>query len=80
VLYRALTAAREASRAGERDAGALRRLMQDLIAKEPLARIDYVSVADPETFQELSSVDGPALALLAVRIGRARLIDNLRLE
>jgi pantoate--beta-alanine ligase len=54
--------------------------MQDVIAKEPLARIDYVSVADPETFQELSWLDGPALALLAVHIGRARLIDTLRLE
>ena len=80
VLYRALTAARDAVRGGERNAGALRRLMQGVIEKEPLARIDYVSVADPDTFRELSSLDGPALALLAVRVGPARLIDNLRLE
>ena len=80
VLYRALTAARDAVRAGERDASALRRLMQGLIEREPLARIDYVSVADPETFQELPAVDGPALALLAVHIGGARLIDNVLLS
>ena len=79
VLYRALSAARDAVRGGERDAGALRRLMQDVIEKEPLARIDYVSVADPDTFSELTSLEGPALALLAVRVGPARLIDNLLL-
>jgi pantoate--beta-alanine ligase len=79
VLHRALTAARDAVRAGQRDAAALRRLMQDVIEREPLARIDYVSVADPATFGELSVVDGPALALLAVRVGPARLIDNLLL-
>ena len=79
VLYRALTAARDAVRGGQRDATVLRRLMQDVILKEPLARIDYVSVADPDTFRELSSVDGPALALLAVRVGPARLIDNVML-
>jgi pantoate--beta-alanine ligase len=80
VLHRALTAARDAVRGGQRDASALRKLMQDVIEKEPLARIDYVAVADPDTFRELSTVDGPALALLAVRVGRARLIDNLLLE
>lgn len=81
VLYRALTAARERYAAGERDAEALRRLMHAIIAAEPLARIDYVSVADVETLRE---IEGPittgALLSLAVRFGSTRLIDNLPLE
>ncbi|HEX5141034.1 MAG TPA: pantoate--beta-alanine ligase, partial [Dehalococcoidia bacterium] len=46
---------------------------------EELARIDYVSVADPETLEELDRIHGPALVSLAVRIGRTRLIDNFTL-
>jgi pantoate--beta-alanine ligase len=79
VLHRALQAARAAVQAGQRDAEALRGLMRDVIAAEPLARLDYVSVADPDSFRELDAVDGPALALLAVQVGPARLIDNLML-
>ncbi len=79
VLYRALMAASTAYRAGERDADELRTLMRDVLAGEPLARIDYVSVADPATMAELASVTGPAVCLVAVRIGSTRLIDNIRL-
>lgn len=80
VLYRALTAAREAVRGGERDGEAVRAVLRSVIEEEPLARLDYAAVADPATFEELSAVDGPALALLAVQVGPARLIDNLRLD
>lgn len=80
VLQRALTAARAAVSGGERDAERLRGLMREVIAAEPLARLDYVSVADPATFRELTRVEGPALALLAVHIGNARLIDNVGLS
>jgi pantoate--beta-alanine ligase len=54
--------------------------MRGLIESQPLARVDYVSVSDPATFRELDTVTGPALALLAVRFGSTRLIDNLRLD
>ena len=50
--------------------------MRGIIASEPLADIDYVSVADGETLAELERVDGPALLSLAVRFGTTRLIDN----
>lgn len=80
VLWRALSAAAAAWSAGERDGDQLREAMRSVLDAEPLARADYVSVADPETLQELSSVDeAGALASLAVRIGQTRLIDNLRL-
>jgi pantoate--beta-alanine ligase len=77
VLFRALTLAREGWRNGERDAGRLGREMTALIEKEPLAQIDYVSVADAATLRELDQIDRPALVSLAVRIGKTRLIDNM---
>jgi pantoate--beta-alanine ligase len=76
VLRRALLAAREAWQAGERSADALRTRMREVLAKEPLAEPDYVSVADASTLQELTWVDGPALVSTAVRFGATRLIDN----
>ena len=80
VIYRALSAAKQRYEAGERDAEALRRLVRDLIATEPLfTSVDYVSVADAGTLQELDRVDAPALLSLAVRLGRTRLIDNILL-
>ncbi|MBW3613528.1 MAG: pantoate--beta-alanine ligase [Chloroflexi bacterium] len=78
-LYQALKAAREAYEAGERSAEVLRWRMTDVLATESRARIDYVSVADASTLAELQRVTGPALALLAVWIGRARLTDNMPL-
>jgi pantoate--beta-alanine ligase len=80
VLYRALTAAADRWRAGERSAEALRQAMQAVLAKEPRAQVDYVSVADPLTLRELETVSGPAVLSLAVRVGPARLIDNVLLD
>ena len=54
--------------------------MAALIQKEPLAQIDYVSIADAETLEELNLLDRPAVVSLAVRIGKTRLIDNMLLE
>ena len=77
VLYRALSAGSKRGYRGEHDAQTLRNLMITLITTEPLAQIDYVSVADPETLVELEIVTDRALASLAVRFGTTRLIDNL---
>jgi pantoate--beta-alanine ligase len=76
VLRRALVAAREAWVNGERSGDALRATMREVLATEPLAEVDYVSVADGETLAELEEVEEPALASLAVRFGTTRLIDN----
>ena len=76
VLHRALRAARARWGAGERSAEALRHAMRETLTAEPLANVEYVSVADGTTLQELESVDGPALLSLAVRFGTTRLIDN----
>ncbi len=78
-LYRALTLAQEMWTRGVRDAGTYRSRMRDVIENEEAASIDYVSVADPETLEELERVHGPTLVSMAVRIGRTRLIDNVSL-
>ena len=80
ILYKSLLAARARWQAGERSADALRTAMLQTLHTEPLARVDYAEVADPESFQPLSDrVEGSALLLLAVHVGPARLIDNLLL-
>jgi pantoate--beta-alanine ligase len=76
VLHRALEAARARWDAGERSAHALRTAMRQVLASEPLADPEYVSVADGSTLAELDRIEGPALASLAVRFGATRLIDN----
>ncbi len=80
VLFKALTLAKQLWQEGEKDADKIRQAMTSLIQKEPLAQIDYVSVADATTLEELNVIDQPALASLAVRIGKTRLIDNVVLE
>lgn len=79
VLYRALSAAKEAFDNGERDGDKLRAIMSSIIAAEPLARADYVSAAHPDTLAELNRVHNGVLLSMAVRIGSTRLIDNFLL-
>ena len=77
VLYQALGLAQKLWAQGETDAEKLRQEMLALIQKQPLAQVDYVSIADTETLDELDRVKPPALVSLAVRIGKTRLIDNV---
>jgi len=77
VLYQALCLAQELYAGGERNAERIRQEMTALIKKQPLANIDYVSVADATTLDELDIINSPVLVSLAVRIGKVRLIDNV---
>jgi pantoate--beta-alanine ligase len=80
VVRRALLAARQRWAAGERSADVLRAAMLDEFDREPLAAVDYVSVADGVTLTELDRIEGPALLSTAVRFGATRLIDNEPLD
>src|SRR5713226_9076028 len=74
-LSRALAVAAATYQSGERALGALRRKLLEVLEAEPMASLDYAEMVDPETFR------GPGtLAVVAVRIGRTRLIDNHDLE
>ncbi|MFO8143438.1 MAG: pantoate--beta-alanine ligase [Dehalococcoidales bacterium] len=77
VLYRALCLAEQHWQSGEEKAGRVRQKMTELIEAEPLASIDYVSIADTDTLEEMEAIRPPALVSLAVRIGKTRLIDNI---
>lgn len=80
VLFKALSLAKELWQQGEKDADQIRRQMTSRIEKEPLAKINYVSIVDVNTLEELKIIKPPALASLAVKIGKTRLIDNILLE
>jgi len=78
VLYRALCAAQEAYQSGTQDAQELRRIMSETINNEPLARLQYVSCAHPDSLEELQGpIHGRALLSMAVFVGKTRLIDNM---
>ncbi|HTY12814.1 MAG TPA: pantoate--beta-alanine ligase [Candidatus Omnitrophota bacterium] len=77
LLYRTLLNAKEKFRKGMRDADALIALVKGEMAEEPLIRIEYVEVVDPETLDDVTRVKGKALIAAAIFIGKTRLIDNL---
>jgi pantoate--beta-alanine ligase len=76
VLHRALLAA---ANAGNKSAREIVDLVSKVIEEAPLARIDYVEVADSETLQPVETVRPNSLIALAVSFGKTRLIDNIRL-
>ncbi len=81
ALRRALDEARREFDAGTRDALQLQTTIRRVLSNEPLARIDYVEIVDSETFEPVASIGPrPVYALLAVFIGKTRLIDNLLIE
>jgi pantoate--beta-alanine ligase len=78
VLNRALMKARAAYNEGEHNAAHLLEIVRTAIAKEPLVRIDYVSINDAQTLAEVEKIDDrPALLSLAAFVGKTRLIDNV---
>ena len=80
VVFRALSTARSLWENGSRDAEELRSAVIQVLESEPLLHgIDYVSVADGTTLEELELVEGQAMVSTAVRLGETRLIDNVLL-
>jgi pantoate--beta-alanine ligase len=80
VLHRALDAARSELAAGVRDALQLQGVLNRTLSAERQARVDYAEVVDAESFEPVVRVSKPAYVLLAVFIGKTRLIDNLYIE
>lgn len=77
VIYRSFLGAKRAIEDGEEDASAVIALMEDLIKEEPLVKIDYIALVNPETLEPVKKIKGRVLVALAVRIGKTRLIDNM---
>ena len=77
VLHRALEAGAAAVRSGVRDPGAVRAVMVETVAAEPLVALEYAEVVEAATLRVPSVLAGPLRLLIAARLGTTRLIDNL---
>jgi len=75
-LHRSLVTAQSIVRAGERRRERIIEGVRGELDKEPLVQVEYVQLCDPETLEEVKRVEGESLLALAVRLGKARLIDN----
>ena len=80
VLFRALKEIRTMVLQGARDTGQIRRSGLRFLGREPLVRVEYLELVDPETMQPVSEVRGPVRAAGSIRVGGVRLIDNLLCE
>jgi len=80
VLHRALGAAKSELAAGVRDALQLQAVLQRTLAAERAVRVDYAEIVDAQTFDPVIRVSKPCYVLLAVFVGKTRLIDNLYIE
>lgn len=81
VIYHALRDAKRAFKEGQRDAARLAQIVEDRIASEPLARIDYIALVDNDKLEPVEKiVDNEVLLAVAVRFGKVRLIDNVVLN
>jgi pantoate--beta-alanine ligase len=80
VLYRALRKAQQMFSNGERRAGPLIAAMDEAIREAPSAKVDYLALVNPDTLREIRRIESEAMVLIAVRLGRTRLIDNCHLS
>ena len=81
ILYKALLAGKAVIEDGERHPAVIEKAVADLIATEPLLKLDYVALCDPNTFEEIGEtlgIDLPdLLVVVAVHVGATRFIDNI---
>lgn len=77
ALHRALQRGREAVASGEVSPEIVARSIASVATADPLVHLDYVGVVDPETLEVPEKLDGESRLLIAARVGRARLIDNI---
>jgi pantoate--beta-alanine ligase len=77
ALYRALTFARERIASGEKDAATIKVAALNVLAAEPLIRVQYFEIVDPYEVQPVATITGPVRIAAAIFIGKTRLIDNI---
>ena len=80
VLSKAVKLGQDMIADGERDAAKIVGEMKKLISAEPLATIDYVEMVNMDTMQSIEKAEGHVLCAMAVKFGKARLIDNFIAE
>jgi pantoate--beta-alanine ligase len=80
VIYRSLKKAEEMVRTGVRSSRKLSDAMREVVSTAPLARVEYIRIVDPESLEPVRQITGKTLIAAAVRVGKARLIDNIYVE
>lgn len=78
VIWRALSEGERLFRTGQRDAALLQSAVRGVLTQEPGLPIDYVELVDPDSLLPTAVVESRTVILVAVRVGRTRLIDNLQ--
>lgn len=80
-IRKGLLKAADMVRGGETDVSKIKAFIRDEFAIAlPMGKVDYVEIVDPDAIVPVDRISGPALAAVAVHLGKARLIDNLLLE
>lgn len=80
ILYKSIQYAEDKVKKGEKNLDLIKKEIKKMISREPLAKIDYVETVDPVSLESLSKLEKEAVLLLAVYIGKTRLIDNTILK
>ena len=80
VLFQALRSAQRLVKQGAKDSVKIKDILADFIGRTPSARIDYIEIVDQDTLESVKAIERQALLLLAVYIGKTRLIDNAVLK
>ncbi|HHT9124633.1 MAG TPA: pantoate--beta-alanine ligase [Candidatus Brocadiia bacterium] len=79
-LYQALLKAKSLANSGETDAKKIIKEMVNVVNRTQSSKIDYVSIVNPDTLEDVQEIKDGAVAALAVWIGKTRLIDNIILD
>jgi len=75
-LKKGLDLAKAMVKNGEKDSATIKNAVKELILTHPFTTIDYVTICDPAKLTDMENINGPSLLALAVKVGKARLIDN----
>jgi len=75
-LKKSLDLAKAMVKDGEKDSATIKNAVKELILTHPFTEIDYVTICDPAKLTDMENIDGSSLLALAVKVGKARLIDN----
>jgi len=79
-IYKSLQKAQELLENGIQDAAIIIDAATELIQSRPETKIDYIAICDTETLVDIKTIDKPVVMALAVKVGKARLIDNMILN
>lgn len=79
-IYKSLLKAKETIENGERDGNKIKEAIRKILNENNVGKIDYIEIVDDDTFTPINKIQGNIRILIAIYVGKARLIDNMRVE